>query len=164
MNKIEIKQRFVKLFSVDILIKVGGFLLLPVYLNLMTQEEFGNYSYIFSIVGMLGFVFGMGQHATLNRFYHSSECNRDTLIENLHLVLLSSFVLFTCILTIFHSYFVELFFKFSISNTLYFTMIVLAILVALNQIFMSYLYQSENIKFVQNKNLFDFFYCKCCSY
>jgi len=157
LNKSEIKRRFVKLFSIDILIKGAGFLLLPIYLNLMTQEEFGNYSYIFSIVGMLGFVFGMGQHATLNRFYHSSEYNRDTLIENLHLVLLSSFILFTFILTVFHNYFIKLFFKFSISNTLYLTMIFLAVLVALNQIFMSYLYQSENIKLVQKKNLFDFF-------
>ena len=157
LNKTEIKQRFVKLFSIVILVKGGSFLLLPLYLNLMTQEEFGNYSYIFSIVGMLGFVFGMGQHATLNRFYHSKEYSRDTLIENLHLVLFSSFIFITLILTIFHDRFIRLFFKFSINDALYYTMIVLAILVALNQVFMSYLYQSENIKLAQKKNLFDFF-------
>ena len=157
MNKNEIKQRFSKLFSIDIFTKGAGFLLLPIYLNLMTQEEFGNYSYIFSIVGMLGFVFGMGQHATINRFYHSDEHNSDTLIENLHLVLFSSFLFFSSLLIIFQSYFVELFFKFSIGDTLYFTMILLATLMALNKVFMSYLYQSENIKLVQKKNIFDFF-------
>lgn len=153
----EIKQRFIKLFSIDLLIKGSAFLLLPLYLNLMTQEEFGNYSYIVSIIGMLAFVFGMGQHATLNRFYHSAEYNRDTVVENLHIILFTSFIFFGFILIVFKDYFISLFFKFIISDILYFTMIFLAILIALNRMFMAFLYQSENIQMVQKKNIFDFF-------
>lgn len=152
----EIKKRFIKLFSIDLLIKGSVFLLLPLYLNLMTQEEFGSYSYMFSIVGMLSFVFGMGQHATLNRFYHSSEYSKDLVIENLHLILLTSFIFFGFILAVFKVEFISLFFKFNISDTVYYGMLFLAILLALNQIFMSFLYQSENIKMVQKKNIFDF--------
>ncbi len=152
----EIKQRFIKLFSIDLLIKGSAFLLLPLYLNLMTQEEFGNYSYMFSIVGMLSFVFGMGQHATLNRFYHSYEYSRELVIENLHLILLTSVVFFCFILLVFKVEFIFLFFKFEITNIIYYSMIFLAILLALNQIFMSFLYQSENIKMVQKKNIYDF--------
>jgi O-antigen/teichoic acid export membrane protein len=152
----EIKKRFIKLFSIDLLTKGGVFLLLPLYLNLMTQEEFGNYSYMFSIVGMLSFVFGMGQHATLNRFYHSSEYSKDLVIENLHLILLTSFIFFGFILAVLKVEFISLFFKFNISDTVYYGMLFLALLIALNQIFMSFLYQSENIKMVQKKNIFDF--------
>lgn len=157
MGKSEVKKRFIKLFSIDVLVKAGGFLLLPVYLNLMTQEEFGNYSYIFSIVGMWAFVFGMGQHATLNRFYHSSEYTRDMVIENIHLVLFTSFVFFGILLVVFQDFFVDLFFKFSISNMIFYSMIALAMLISLNQIFMSFLYQSEKISLVQKKNITDFF-------
>ena len=156
MNKLEIRQRFIKLFSIDVLVKAGSFLLLPVYLNLMTQEEFGNYSYIFSIVGMCAFVFGMGQHAALNRFYHSREYTRDTVVENIHLVLLSSFVFFGILLVVFQDLVIDVFFKFSISNVIFYSMIALAMLISLNQIFMSFLYQSEKISLVQKKNISDF--------
>jgi O-antigen/teichoic acid export membrane protein len=157
LNKNEIKQRFIKLFSVSVLVKAGGFLLLPLYLNLMTQEEFGNYSYIFSIVGMWAFVFGMGQHATLNRFYHSSEYTRDIVIENIHLLFMSSFIFFGVILVVFQESIISLFFKSGVSNMIFYTMIALAILIALNQIFMSFLYQAEKISLVQKKNITDFF-------
>lgn len=157
MNKNEIKQRFIKLFSVSVLVKIGGFLLLPLYLNLMTQEEFGNYSYIFSIVGMWAFVFGVGQHATLNRFYHSSEYTRDIVIENIHLLLISSFVFFSIVLIVFQDSIIDLFFKSGIDDMLFYSMIILAMLMALNQIFMSFLYQSEKISLVQKKNITDFF-------
>jgi O-antigen/teichoic acid export membrane protein len=157
LKKREINHRFLKLFSVDVFVKASGLLLLPLYLNLMTQEEFGNYSYIFSIIGMWAFVFGMGQHATLNRFYHSNEYTRDLVIENIHLILMSSFVFFGVVFIFFQKSIVELFFKSVVSNMLFYCMIVLAMLIALNQIFMSFLYQAEKISIVQKKNITDFF-------
>ena len=156
MKKSGIKKRFIKLFSIDILVKAGGFLLLPVYLNLMTQEEFGNYSYIFSIVGMWAFVFGMGQHATLNRFYHSSEYTKDIVIENIHLILISSFIFFVGVFVVFREFIIGLFFKSGINNILFFSILVLVMLIALNQIFMAFLYQAEKIYFVQKKNITEF--------
>lgn len=156
LNKAEIKQRFIKIFSVDVLVKGLAFVLLPVYLNLMTQEEFANYSYIFSIVGMMSFVFGVGQHVTLNRFYHSNEYTRDVLIENIHLILLTSFLLFGILLVFFKDSFVNLFFKFIITDFIFYSMIALAIVMSLNQMFMSFLCQSENIKMIQKKGIFDF--------
>ena len=152
----EVRSRFIKLFSIDLLLKIANFLVFPLYLKLMSQEEFGSYSYIFSIATMLGFVFGAGQHATLNRFYHSSEYSRDTLIENLHLIILSSFIIFGLILIIFHNYFIKLFFKFTINNKTYFGMIALGMFLALNQILMAYLYQSEKVNTIQKKSIFDF--------
>jgi len=156
LKRVEIKKRFIKIFSVDVLVKGLGFVLLPVYLNLMTQEEFGNYSYIFSIVGMMSFVFGVGQHVTLNRFYHSDEYTRDVLIENIHIILLTSFLFFGALLVFFKDSFVDFFFKFIISDFIFYSMVSLAILMSLNQIFMSFLYQSENIKMIQKKNIVDF--------
>ncbi|MFM2484525.1 lipopolysaccharide biosynthesis protein [Celerinatantimonas yamalensis] len=157
MKTAEVKQRFIKLFSVNLIVKGASFLLLPVYLNLMSQEEFGNYSYIISIVGMMAFVFGIGQHATLNRFYHSSEYTRDALVENVHLILFTSFLFFGFFIILFKSYFIELFLKHVISDVVFYSMLILAMLTALNQILMSFLYQSENIKLIQRKSIVEFF-------
>ena len=86
MEQNEFRSRFIKLFSVNVVVRAGGFLLMPVYLQFMTPEEFGRYSYLFSVVGMLGFIFGMGQHVTLLRFFHTAEYSRKEVVENVHLV------------------------------------------------------------------------------
>ena len=38
---------------------VGGYLLLPVYLGLMTQKEFGEFSFIVSVMGSLSLLIGL---------------------------------------------------------------------------------------------------------
>ncbi|CAG8998573.1 MAG: hypothetical protein CENE_00524 [Candidatus Celerinatantimonas neptuna] len=153
----EIKQRFIKLFSVNLLVKGVNFLLLPIYLNLMSPEEFGNYSYIISIIGMMALVFGVGQHATLNRFYHSSEYTKDALIENVHLIVFTSFIFFGVCIIFFKSYFIKFFLKHSINDIVFYSMLALAMLTALNQLLMTFLFQSENVKMVQRKCIVEIF-------
>lgn len=153
----EIKQRFIKLFSVNLLVKGVNFLLLPIYLNLMSPEEFGNYSYIISIIGMMALVFGVGQHATLNRFYHSSEYTKDALIENVHLIVFTSFIFFGVCIIFFKSYFIKFFLKHSINDVVFYSMLALAMLTALNQLLMTFLFQSENVKMVQRKCIIEIF-------
>jgi O-antigen/teichoic acid export membrane protein len=142
--------------SVDVAVKAGAFLLLPVYLNLMSADEFGRYSYIMSIVGMFAFVFGMGQHAFLSRFYHSEKYTRQEVVETVHLVLITSFSVLGLFLVVFQEEIQNLMFKSPISETIYFVMILLAALTTLNQIFMMFLYQSEQVSLVQKKNVIDF--------
>jgi O-antigen/teichoic acid export membrane protein len=152
----EFKIRFIKLFSVDFLAKAGAFILLPLYLNFMTQEEFGRYSYLLSVVGVLSFVFGLGQHVNLSRFFHTSEYSRQTLIETIHLILATSILFFSVILLGFKDIIKTFLFKSAINDTIYVVAVVLAIIMALNQILMMFLYQSEKIALVQGKNIFTF--------
>lgn len=155
MDRRELSRRFVRLFSVDILVKGSRFLLLPIYLNLMTQEEFGLYSYALSIVSMLTFVLGMGQHASLNRFYHSEEYDRESVFENIHLVLLTSYLTTGLFLLFFRDMFTGLFFEGEIAPTIYYLILSLSIMGSANQLLMAYLYQAEKISLVQKKNIFD---------
>ena len=174
IDKGEFRTRFFKIFSVDVLVKAGGFLLLPVYLQIMSPDEFGKYSYLFSIVGMYVFIFGMGQHVALSRFYHANEFSREELVSNIYIVLTLSFFLFLAILLAFQSLVVEMLFKSGLSDILYYIAVALAVLMTLDQIFMMYLYQSEQVDLIRNKKLFDFFcinilalislyYIACCS-
>lgn len=156
MRQKEFCLRFVKLFSVSVVVKAGSFLLLPIYLRLMTPEEFGRYSYLWSVVGMLAFVFGMGQHVTLSRFFHTAEYTRKELVENVHLVLFTSILVFSVVLLVFKSQVTSLLFKYELLDTSYYIAILLAILLAFNQIFMIFLYQSEQVNLVLMKNIFDF--------
>lgn len=156
MEPKEFRSRFIKLFSVSVALKAGGFLLLPIYLQLMTTEEYGRYSYLFSVVGMFAFVFGMGQHVSLSRFFHSSEYTRKEVLETIHLVLFTSIALFSVVLLVFKPQLTSLLFKYELLDTSYYIAILLAILLALNQIFMMFLYQSEQVNLVQMKNIFDF--------
>jgi len=60
---------FASLFSVDILVKISAYLLLPVYLNLMTQEEFGVYNYLLSFVITLSGLLYFGQNIAQSKLY-----------------------------------------------------------------------------------------------
>ncbi|MFM2482355.1 lipopolysaccharide biosynthesis protein [Celerinatantimonas sp. YJH-8] len=157
MKITEIKKRFIQLFSINILTKSVGFLLLPIYLNLMSPEEFGNYSYVISIVEVMFFIFGFGQYTTINRFYHSSEYTKDALVENVQLIVFTSFIFCCCILIIFKNYIFNIFPNNSINDVIFYSMLALSMLRALNQLIMVFLYQSENIKTVQIKLIVEFF-------
>ena len=143
------------LFSVNFMTKGVSFLLLPIYLNLMTPEEFGNYSYIMSIVGLIAFIYSFGQHTTINRFYHSREYTKDALIENIQLIIITSFIFFSILSIYLKSYLWNIFFSYSINIKVFYSMLALSMLIALNQIIMSILFQSQNIKVLKTKSILE---------
>ena len=63
-------NRLITVLGIDILVKVSGFLLLPVYLRLMTQEEYGLYSYLISIILTFSLVLNFGLYIPLTKLYH----------------------------------------------------------------------------------------------
>jgi O-antigen/teichoic acid export membrane protein len=65
-------RRFVRVFSVDALVKVSTILLVPVYLRLMSQSEFGLYSYLVNAAGTLGLVFNFGLYIPQTKLFHES--------------------------------------------------------------------------------------------
>jgi O-antigen/teichoic acid export membrane protein len=66
-------RRMFTVLSIDILVKASGIILLPLYLRLMSQEEFGLYSYILSIVFTFSVVLNFGLYIPLSKFYHDSK-------------------------------------------------------------------------------------------
>lgn len=63
-------QRLLTVLGIDILVKVSGILLLPIYLLLMTQEEYGLYGYLLSIIMTFSIVLNFGLYIPLSKFYH----------------------------------------------------------------------------------------------
>ena len=88
-------SRFVKIFSVDALVKISGLILLPVYLKLMTQEEYANYSYVLSIVSTFGLVFNFGLYVPQSKLFHSIAAEKKgALLYTINILLLGLLIIF----------------------------------------------------------------------
>jgi len=64
-------NKFTGVLSIDILVKASGFLLIPVYLRLMTQNEFGLYNYLLSIIQTFSLVLNLGLYIPQSKLYHT---------------------------------------------------------------------------------------------
>ena len=53
------------------MVKASGFILLPVFLRLMTQDEFGLYNYLLSIIQTFSLVLNFGLYIAQTKLYHS---------------------------------------------------------------------------------------------
>jgi O-antigen/teichoic acid export membrane protein len=62
--------RFLKVFSVDALVKAAGVVLLPLYLVLMTQEEYATFNYLTSVIGVLSLVCNFGLYIPQSKLFH----------------------------------------------------------------------------------------------
>ena len=60
-------KNYAKVFSVDILVKLSSFILLPVYLKLMTQEAFGLYTYLLAIISSFSLVMNFGLYVAQSK-------------------------------------------------------------------------------------------------
>lgn len=67
----EFLRRFASILSVDILVKASGILLLPLFLRLMTQNEFGTYNYLVSICQTFSLVLNLGLYIPQSKLYHN---------------------------------------------------------------------------------------------
>ena len=150
-------HRYVNLLSVDILIKASGFILLPVYLKLLTQREFGLYNYLISIVAFFSQVLNFGLFVSQSKIYPQLETNeKGVFIYNIQILLflLLSPTLF--IIYIFHidNFVISLLFKSPIDYSKYRFSLLLAIISSIYSFMLyNYLLTAERIKYVQRYNL-----------
>src|SRR5688500_5740098 len=63
-------NRLFAVLGIDILVKLSGVILLPVYLRLMTQDEYGLYNYLLSIILTFSLVLNFGLYIPISKFYH----------------------------------------------------------------------------------------------
>ncbi len=69
MGRHIIIRRFTQLFAVDVIVKLIGFILLPVYLRLMSQTEYGVFGYFLGIVGTFNSFFNLGLYVSQSKLF-----------------------------------------------------------------------------------------------
>jgi O-antigen/teichoic acid export membrane protein len=155
-NNLLVKRLFAVL-SIDILVKLAGVILLPVYLRLMTQDEYGLYGYLLSIIFTFSVVLNFGLYIPLSKFYHDFETE-----EEKGRLLFTIFCLLAVILigVIFPIYFfkwdyllVKILFKNQIHYADYRGSVLLALVVSIgNFMLTNFLFTSEKIKQLKQYN------------
>jgi O-antigen/teichoic acid export membrane protein len=137
-------------------VRGSNFLLLPVYLKLMSQNDFGLYTYLYSMIGAFSLIINFGLYLSQSKLYHDyKEEERGSLLFTINAVLfVSLFVLFVPIYT-FHldGYLIKLMFSHPFNYAAYREIILLALIVSV-YIFMTqnFFMTSENIKKYQVYN------------
>lgn len=150
-------NRFVNLLSVDVLVKGSSFLLLPVYLKLMTQVEFGFYNYLISIVTFFSQVLNFGLYVAQSKIYPELKAeDRGSFLFTLQISLL---LLLASALVVIYAFgldfkIIELLFKSPINYAHYRFPILIAIVSAVYSFMLyNYFLTSERIKHVQRYNV-----------
>ena len=70
-------KRFASIFSVDILVRGSSFIFLPIYLSLMTKEEYGLFGYLISIVGSFALVMNFGLYVPQIKMFHDFQDDKE---------------------------------------------------------------------------------------
>jgi len=150
--------RFLSVLSIDVLFKLSGIFLLPLYLRLMTQEEYGLYNYILSITANVTILLCLGLYVSQSKYY-----NDTTIAERKGVMLFNVFLLVTAsmvvILVPVYSLkldyrLIRFFFKNEINYPAYRWTILLAIIVSVYVLMLTnFFVASEKIKHFRRFNL-----------
>ncbi len=150
-------RNYLKLFSVDVLVKGSGIILLPIYLRLMTQEEYGLYGYLAAIVSAFSLVCNLGIYAAQSKLYHDYPSEqRGTVLFTLNTLLFVFIVVLLSVILLFNvDYFIaDFLFKDSFEYGQYRSSILLGTFVSVYSVMLvNYFLTSEDIRKVQLFNL-----------
>ena len=151
-------NRLFTVLSIDILVKLSGVILLPVYLRLMTQDEYGLYNYLLSIILTFSLVLNFGLYIPISKFYHDYKDDKEK-----GKLLFTTFTLLTaglCILlVIIYSFgldlsIIKILFKHELDYANYRLVILLAVVTSVFSFMLtSFLFTSEKIKQVKQYNI-----------
>lgn len=97
INKVrqnKLLSRLITVVSLDVLVKASSVLLLPVFLHLMTQEQYGIYMYALSIAYAFAAILNLGLYIPQSKLYHDRQDprQRGKLIYSIHLLLLAGLI------------------------------------------------------------------------
>lgn len=150
-------RSYFKIFSVDVMVKSAGIILLPIYLRLMTQEEFGLYGYFVAIIGIFSLVFNLGIYVAQSKLYHDyTEEKRGEVLFTLNLMLLVFIISFLALIFIFNLDYpvVNFLFKNPIDYDKYRVSVLLGVVVAVYSVMLTnFFLTSEDIRKVQLFNI-----------
>jgi O-antigen/teichoic acid export membrane protein len=91
----QLLRRLLTVLSLDVLVKASSIVLLPIYLRLMTQEQYGLFSYILSISYAVSALLNLGLYVPQSKLYHEDRDpgRRGKLIFSIHMLLLAGLLL-----------------------------------------------------------------------
>lgn len=94
-------QRYAWVFILDFFSKCFGYLLLPMYLTYMTQQQFGTYTYLFYIITAASNVFNLGFGTSTSKLFNVYQENRGSYLYSINVFIFSflGVVLALCLLT-----------------------------------------------------------------
>lgn len=153
--------RFANIFSVDILVRASSFIFLPIYLSLMTKEEYGLYGYLFSIVGSFALVMNFGLYVPQIKMFHDSQDDKERGAA-LFTMNFSLFILLTTVMGIVYLFDLDLLavrflFKNNINYLNYRAYVVCSVFVSVFGLMLySYFMTSEKIRYIQSYNIAKF--------
>ena len=166
-NKVAFR-RFLSLFSTDVLVRGANFLLIPVFLHLMTREEFGVYGYLYSFAMAMSLVFTFGFHASVPKLFADTKNDKKaqgSMLFTLSLTLIVGLVLIFSLISLtgIDEYFFGLINRNEeMKNFLYDTyrpyLLVAMASMVLSNLLTYYFVASEKIKNIQAFNLIRFFF------
>ncbi len=150
-------KRLSTVLIIDIFVKLSGFVLLPVFLRLMTQEEFGLYNYILSILNTFSLVLNFGLYIPLTKFYHDSKdpWERGKLLYTLSVTLVITMcaVLIPLYLLKIDYWFIKLLFQNPIDYQSYRFVIFFSLLATIFSFMLTnYFYSAERIGLIKKYN------------
>jgi O-antigen/teichoic acid export membrane protein len=88
-------RRLLTVLSLDIFVKASAVMLLPIYLRLMTQEEYGLFNYILSILYAVAMLLNLGLYIPQSKLYHDypDHLERGKLITSIHILLVAGLLI-----------------------------------------------------------------------
>ena len=166
-NKVAFR-RFISLFSTDVLVRGANFLLIPLFLYLMTRDEFGVYGYLYSFAMAMSLVFTFGFHASVPKLYADTKDDKKaqgSMLFTLSLTLVVGLVLIFSLISLtgIDEYFFGLINRneemknFSYDTYRPYLLAAMASMV-LSNLLTYYFVASEKIKNIQAFNLIRFFF------
>ncbi|NOT74812.1 MAG: lipopolysaccharide biosynthesis protein [Cyclobacteriaceae bacterium] len=150
-------RNYLKVFSVDVLVKGSGIILLPIYLQLMTQDEYGLYGYLIAIISSFSLVFNLGIYQAQSKLYHDYPLEeKGVLLFTLNSTLLAFLLILLAAILLFRIDFpiVEFLFKGTLDYESYRASVLLGFVVSVYSLLLvNYFLTSEDIRKVQLFNI-----------
>ncbi len=152
-------KRLFTVLGIDILVKVSSILLLPIYLLLMTQEEYGLYGYLLSIIMTFSIVLNFGLYIPLSKFYHDYQDGekRGKILFTIFLLLV---IMLTCVILPVYLFgwdydLIKVLFKNPVDYKEYRGAVLIAIIVSvLSFMLTTFFFTTEKLKHLKRYNIF----------
>ncbi|MBS1599286.1 MAG: oligosaccharide flippase family protein [Bacteroidetes bacterium] len=151
-------KKLLTVLSMDILVRASGIILLPIYLRLMTQEEYGLYNYILSIIVTFSVILNFGLYVSQTKFYSDNHLDEKRKVVLFNIAFLLSVALAIVIIPVYvfrlDFDFVKILFKNDINYPRFRWAMLLATIVSVYTVILSnYFITSEKIKYFRRYNL-----------
>ena len=151
-------RRLLTVLSLDILVKASATLLLPIYLHLMTQDEYGVFNYFLSITYSFSILLNLGLYIPQSKLCHDYKDaeSRGKLIYTINMLLFGSciFLIVPIYLLRLDYYAVSVLFKNAVNYDRYRLWVLLVTLTSLfAYMLMNYFYTAEMIDTIKRYSI-----------